>query len=201
MVLANGVVTVALVAVASVAMLLPVTAVRTEAVAVLVLMVLAPVREPLPKNLVRITELSTQVAVAVPVAVSAMAVKVAVAMVREAPIGAVRLLVLPIPEAEAVAVSLALALVVVLVSLSFETRGGNAMAKNMARLRAGIVVNIEWLPDRAAETETLKEMGDIPVAVGDSWGGGKFYRNGEVLVSPVEDMENALAILMGGKSI
>lgn len=75
------------------------------------------------------------------------------------------------------------------------------MAKNMARLRAGMVVNIEWLPDRTQETETLKEMGDVPAAVGDSWGNGKFYRNGEVLMSPMEDMANALAILMGGETV
>lgn len=75
------------------------------------------------------------------------------------------------------------------------------MAKNMARLENRVVVNIEWLPDRVVETENLKEMGDVPAGIGDTWEAGKFYRDGAEVVSPVRDMENALAILLGGDAV
>ena len=75
------------------------------------------------------------------------------------------------------------------------------MAKNMARLENGVVVNIEWLPDRAVETDTLKNMGDIPAGIGDTYSEGKFYRDGVEVVSRLRDMENALAILLGGDAV
>ena len=75
------------------------------------------------------------------------------------------------------------------------------MAKNMARLENGVVVNIEWLPDRAVETDTLKNMGDIPAGIGDTYSEGKFYRDGVEVVSRLRDMENALAILLGGDTV
>lgn len=75
------------------------------------------------------------------------------------------------------------------------------MAKNMARLENGVVVNIEWLPDRAVETDTLKNMGDIPAGIGDTYSEGKFYRDGVEVVSRLRDMENALAILLGGGTV
>ena len=81
------------------------------------------------------------------------------------------------------------------------------MAKNMARIENGIVVNVEWLPDRAVETDTLKNMGDIPAAIGDTWEDGKFYRDGvqvltftEELQAANQDMETALKILLGGEA-
>ena len=75
------------------------------------------------------------------------------------------------------------------------------MAKNMARIENGVVVNVEWLPDRAVETDTLKEMRDIPAGIGDTWENGKFYRDGVEVISRVQDMENALAVLLGGETV
>lgn len=75
------------------------------------------------------------------------------------------------------------------------------MAKNMARIENGIVVNVEWCSDRMAETDTLKNTKDRPVANGDTYAEGKFYRNGELILNTEErlaDAENALAILYGG---
>lgn len=74
------------------------------------------------------------------------------------------------------------------------------MAKNMARLNGnGVVVNVEWWSDSTKDTETLISVYDRPVAVGDSYDGGKFYREGvEVLTSleeaqaEIADMQNAL---------
>lgn len=56
------------------------------------------------------------------------------------------------------------------------------MAKNMARIKKGVVVNVEWCPDNATETESLKEMHDLPVVIGDTWKDGKFYRDVEEII-------------------
>lgn len=60
------------------------------------------------------------------------------------------------------------------------------MAKNMARIKNGIVTNIEWCADLDLETDELKNVYDLPVEVGDSYDGGKFYRSGEVVLSALE---------------
>ena len=70
------------------------------------------------------------------------------------------------------------------------------MAKCMARVANGNVINIEWCSDRATETASLKETHGIHVAVGDRYEDGAYYRNGERLLSTEErmaDMEAALA--------
>ena len=77
------------------------------------------------------------------------------------------------------------------------------MAKNMARLDgSGVVVNVEWWGDSTKDTETLISVYDRPVAVGDSYDDGKFYRNGAEVLTPMEeaqaeiaDMQNALSVL------
>ena len=79
------------------------------------------------------------------------------------------------------------------------------MAKNMARIEDGVVVNIEWQSESTVDTETLVSCRDIPVDVGDTYEEGVFYRDGVRVLSPMEatmlrleDAENALAILLGG---
>ena len=79
------------------------------------------------------------------------------------------------------------------------------MAKCMARVANGNVINVEWCADRAAETASLKETHGISVAVGDRYEDGAFYRNGERLLSDaerlaaqaaeIEDMRSALNML------
>lgn len=76
------------------------------------------------------------------------------------------------------------------------------MAKNMARIDSGIVINIEWWGDSTEDTETLISVCDRPVAAGDSYEGGKFYRDGVEVLTPMEeaqaeiaDMQNALNML------
>ena len=75
------------------------------------------------------------------------------------------------------------------------------MAKNMARIENGQVVNIEWSADSTPESDTLKDIADRPVDIGDTYENGKFYRKGIEVMSYVEDMENALAILLGGDAV
>lgn len=76
------------------------------------------------------------------------------------------------------------------------------MAKNMARIDNGIVVNIEWCSEKMAETDTLKNIGDRPVDIGDTYSDGSFYHNGEKVLTPLEaareeiaDMKAALELL------
>ena len=73
------------------------------------------------------------------------------------------------------------------------------MAKNMARVEDGLVVNIEWCSDKQAETETLINLADRPVAIGDTYDGSDFYRDGEKVLTSleqaqaeIEDMKTAL---------
>ena len=60
------------------------------------------------------------------------------------------------------------------------------MAKSMALVDNGVVVNILWCSDRESETETLIDTEDRPVAIGDSYESGKFYRNGEEVLTPLQ---------------
>ena len=76
------------------------------------------------------------------------------------------------------------------------------MAKNMARIENGIVVNVEWCSDDVPDTDELVSFRDILVEAGDSFKDGSFYRDGKKLMSPTEealleaeDMREALAIL------
>ncbi len=69
------------------------------------------------------------------------------------------------------------------------------MAKTMARLEAGTVINIEWRSDNAAETEALKNIGDYPAGIGDTYSEGKWYRDGEALLTPLEEAQQENAAL------
>ena len=63
------------------------------------------------------------------------------------------------------------------------------MAKNMARIENGIVVNVEWCSDKMSETNTLINIEDRPVKIGDTYKEGKFYRNGEEIFTPLEEAQ------------
>ncbi len=74
---------------------------------------------------------------------------------------------------------------------------------NYALIENGVVTNLIWLyPANAAEFPGAVPLGDIPAAIGDTWDGEHFYRNGEQVLSPLEraqaetqDMEAALRLL------
>lgn len=61
------------------------------------------------------------------------------------------------------------------------------MAKDMAALENGTVVNMIWCSDSQPETETLKNPGDRPVGIGDSYADGKWYRSGVEILTPLEE--------------
>lgn len=63
------------------------------------------------------------------------------------------------------------------------------MAKNMARIKNGLVMNIEWCSDKQAQTESLISLADRPVAIGDTYDGTDFYRDGEMVLTPMEEAQ------------
>lgn len=69
------------------------------------------------------------------------------------------------------------------------------MAKNMARIENGIVVNVEWCSDKQERTDFLIPIDDRPVDIGDTYDGSDFYRNGTKLLSPYEMLQEQLAQL------
>ena len=60
------------------------------------------------------------------------------------------------------------------------------MAKNMALLENGVVTNLLWCSDGEPETENLIDCDERPVSMGDSYSGGKFYRDGQAVLSETE---------------
>ena len=65
------------------------------------------------------------------------------------------------------------------------------MAKSMARIENGVVVNIEWCSDNALETESFINIYDRPVSVGNTYIDGKFYdENGIEVLTYLEFMRN-----------
>lgn len=60
------------------------------------------------------------------------------------------------------------------------------MAKSMAKIENNIVINLEWCSDDAPETNELKSYTGYSIAIGDTFNDGKFYRNGEEILSDAE---------------
>ena len=69
------------------------------------------------------------------------------------------------------------------------------MAKNMAVLENGVVSNILWCSDGEPETDTLIDPADRPVGIGDTYTDGKFYRDGEEVLTPLEAAQAEAAAL------
>ena len=67
------------------------------------------------------------------------------------------------------------------------------MAKSMALIENGAVTNVLWCSDSEPETATLVNPADRPVGIGDTYSGGKFYRDGVEILTPLEEAlkENA----------
>ena len=61
------------------------------------------------------------------------------------------------------------------------------MAKTMAVITNGVVANVIWCSDSKPETDTLKNPGERPVGIGDTYSGGKWYRDGAEILTPLEE--------------
>lgn len=70
---------------------------------------------------------------------------------------------------------------------------------NYALIENGIVTNIIWLSyTNADDFPNAVAMGDLPVAIGDSWDGEYFYRDGQRILTrteKIQDMVDALTLL------
>lgn len=76
------------------------------------------------------------------------------------------------------------------------------MGKTMARIKDGIIVNMEWCSLSVKESDNLKDPNGRFVNIGDTYDNGKFYHDGvevltstELLEKENEDMKNAFNIL------
>lgn len=70
---------------------------------------------------------------------------------------------------------------------------------NYALIEDGMVTNIIWLyPGNAHEFPNAVPMNDIPAGIGDSYADGAFYRDGERLLSPLDEATAILDNLIGG---
>ena len=73
------------------------------------------------------------------------------------------------------------------------------MGKSMARIQNGVVVNIEWVADDTVESDTLKNIYDLHIRIGDTYSNSRYYRDGnrvlsfrERVANMVTDYDNAL---------
>ena len=67
------------------------------------------------------------------------------------------------------------------------------MAKSMAVVNDGVVSNIIWCADNTQQTATWLNCDDRPVAIGDTYSGGKFYRDGVEILTPLEEAQKQIA--------
>lgn len=67
------------------------------------------------------------------------------------------------------------------------------MAKSMALIESGTVANMLWCSDSEPETESLINPADRPVAIGDTYSGGKFYRDGAEILTTLETAQKQIA--------
>lgn len=63
------------------------------------------------------------------------------------------------------------------------------MAKSMAIVTDGVVTNMIWCSDYTPETDTRKDPRDRPVGIGDTYKDGKWYRDGNIVLSPMEQLQ------------
>lgn len=63
------------------------------------------------------------------------------------------------------------------------------MAKTMALIENGTVANMLWCSDSQSETASLINSADRPVAIGDTYSNGKFYRGGVEILTPLEEAQ------------
>lgn len=70
---------------------------------------------------------------------------------------------------------------------------------NYALIEDGVVTNIIWLSyTNADDFPNAVAMGDLPVAIGDTWDGEYFYRDGQRILTrteKIQDMADALTLL------
>lgn len=70
---------------------------------------------------------------------------------------------------------------------------------NYALIENGIVTNIIWLyPGNSDDFPNAVPTDDVPSGIGDTYEDGAFYRNGERVLTPMEEMAAADAAYREG---
>lgn len=63
------------------------------------------------------------------------------------------------------------------------------MAKSMALIENGTVINVLWCSDSQPESDTIVNPADRLVGIGDTYSNGKFYRDGVEILTPLEEAQ------------
>lgn len=63
------------------------------------------------------------------------------------------------------------------------------MAKTMAYIEDHQVMNLLWCDDRTPQTDELREVGEVPAAIGDYFDGTHFYRWGRRVLTDAEQLQ------------
>lgn len=66
------------------------------------------------------------------------------------------------------------------------------MAKTMALIENGTVANMLWCSIFEPETDILINPADRPVAIGDTYSNGKFYRGGVEILTQLEEAQKKI---------
>lgn len=66
------------------------------------------------------------------------------------------------------------------------------MAKTMAYIKDGIVINLIWVDDTTIETEELKNTNNLHVHIGDTYNDTSYYRDNIKLLSYREQMRKTI---------
>lgn len=80
-------------------------------------------------------------------------------------------------------------------AINDKSQGGLQVAKTMAVLEGNTVSNVIWCSDTELETDTWKDIGAYPVGIGDQYHDGKWYRDGEAILTPMEEMQKSVELL------
>lgn len=64
------------------------------------------------------------------------------------------------------------------------------MGKSMARIQNGVVTNIEWVDKDTVESDTLKDIYDLHIQIGDTYSKCQFYRDGNRVLSFRENVQD-----------
>lgn len=79
--------------------------------------------------------------------------------------------------------------------IHYLSEGVVSVAKTMAVIDGGIVVNMIWCSDYTPETDIRKDPEDRPVGIGDTYADGRWYRDGVEILTQLEQAQKELADL------
>ena len=67
------------------------------------------------------------------------------------------------------------------------------MAKTVARISNGVVINLEIVTDATKETDCLRNTYDLPLEIGDTYSNGHFYHEGREILTYREQLQKMIS--------